>query len=164
MRGEFSESNQTCQRGNQGADTPNVYTQKKLGIIVCELRKKNCRGNVTDDLAGTDGHQQSVLFQQFPKYVLHKLDTRHVACEDEKGDEGEQQSVIDVFKCLSVQKQQRGGDNNQPNPKGNDTEDDDDGQREKGCVNRRTYFGQSDVFAFDFQRLFLDKNQATKGN
>ena len=64
--------------------------REELGIIVCELRKKNRRGDVADDLARTNGYQQRVLFQQFTKDILYKRNARHVACEDEKGEKGEQ--------------------------------------------------------------------------
>ena len=62
--GILPESDQTGQRGNQGAHAADVDTHQQLLIILGELAQQNGCGNVTDKLTACRCYKQCAFFKK----------------------------------------------------------------------------------------------------
>ena len=79
VRGILTEGDQACQRGDQRADTADVYAQQKVAVIRGEFRQQNGGGDVADDLTGKDARQERAFFQQCGEEPAHNVDSGYVA-------------------------------------------------------------------------------------
>ena len=93
-----------------------------MPVIVCELRQKNCGGDIADKLTAESGKNESVHIEKIREKSSDSFNSRHVAREDEEEYKGQEKSVIHLQKRLSIEDEQREDDDNGSNPKRNYSE------------------------------------------
>ena len=67
MLAVFPKGDQTGKGGDQRTNTADVDTQQKLLVVVCELGKQDCGGNIADDLTGQHRYQQRIFLKKVGK-------------------------------------------------------------------------------------------------
>ena len=160
----LTESDETGKRRNERTHPADIHPDQQRAVIARKLCQQNSAGDVADDLTGQHGHQQGVLLHQPTEKVFHPVYPCHIARKDEKGDEGQKQSVIHLCQRFSVHKQQTQRHDDQPYPERHHVKYNDDGQDKQHAVDNRPCHGQSDFFSCHFQRLLFDKQQTTRSN
>lgn len=80
----FSESYQACQRRDKCSGAADIYTDKKIGIIFSELRKKNRWRNITDNLTWKNTEKKRIFRKQEREKSVNFGDTRHISCKNKE--------------------------------------------------------------------------------
>ena len=86
----LAEGDQAGKRCDQRARATDVDTDQKIGIVFCELREQDRRGDVTDHLAGKGAEHEGVLIEKEGEKLPYNADARHVSRKDEEKDKGEE--------------------------------------------------------------------------
>ena len=137
MRDVLAEGDQTGKRCDQGARAADVDAEQQLTVIIGELGEQNGTGNVADALAGQGTEQKNTLVQKNREHRTYALHASHVACKNEKADEGQEQGIVNLAQRFTIGKQEDDGNEDQTDPVRDGTEDDGDGENEQSKVERR---------------------------
>lgn len=162
MLGVLTESNEARKRCDERARAADIHTEEQFTIIFRKLREQDRRGYVTDELTGKRAENERIFFKQDLKHCSHQGDTRHIACKNEECAEGEKKRIVHLFQRITIHKEKDDRYDHKTDLIRNDTENDDDGEREKHEIHDRAKAGDLRFFFTDLKRFFLHENEAAR--
>lgn len=162
MRAILAEGDQGRQGRDQRACAADIDAKQQRGIVGGELREQDCRGHVTDDLAGKHREHQRVFLQKSAHQIANSRNARHVARKDKEAEERAQQTVIHLTECFAIQEKQRNGNDDQTDPVRNDAEDHDQRKCEQHKVDDRAPCGQAFTPLFGHFQLGAGQEQTAQ--
>lgn len=129
--GILAEGNEACKGCDQRSRAADVDTQKQCGVVGSKLREKHRGGNIADDLAGKNADQEGVFCKEGGEERADLGDACHISRKNEEAEEGGKESVVDLLECFAVKKEQGERNQDQSQLVGDETKDDDNGERKE---------------------------------
>lgn len=163
MFGILAESDEACERGDDRSDPANVYADKQIGVVVCELRQKYSRGHIRDKLAGNSAEQKSARRKKLREKLPHGFYSRHISRKYKEEHKGQKQRIIYHFEGFSVKNHQNRGNYDKPRPVGYTAENDRYRKGEKKKIYDCSLYRQFEFFFLKAYRLGLYKYEAAEG-
>ena len=149
-----AECDQAGKRRDQSTCTADIYPQEKLPVVIRKTGKQDRRGDITDDLAGTDAHQESAFAKEAADKFLNGGDPGHVARENKEKRKRGKKSPVNFGKRFFVRKEKNCRNDDQADPIRDQAENDQERECEKRQIQsspRLVEFSSGVIFDLKFR-------------